>query len=82
KDIIRKTTGRAMSIKGSDFYIKAGKRGLKKVKDSDKHEVIELKGKALEEGIAALMKSRAAQVAALEKRGVPAKEILAAMGVK
>jgi len=36
----------------------------------------------LAEGVAALMKSRAAQVTALEKRGTPAKKILAAMGVK
>lgn len=71
-----------MSIKGSAFYIKAGKRGLGKVMKSGKHEVIEFKGKALAEGVAALMKSRAAQVAALEKRGVPARKILAAMGVK
>jgi TRAP-type C4-dicarboxylate transport system substrate-binding protein len=82
KDIIRKTTGRAMSIKGSAFYIKAGKRGLAKVSKSDKHEVIVMKGAALAEATAALMKSRADQIAALEKRGVPAKKILAAMGVK
>ena len=83
KDIIRKTTGRAMSVKGSAFYIKAGKRGLGKVMKSDKHEVIELKGQGPRRSdVAALMKSRAAQVAALEKRGVPAKKILAAMGVK
>ena len=82
KDIIRKTTGRAMSIKGSAFYIKAGKRGLGKVRKSDKHEVIDMKGAALAEATAMLMKSRTAQVAALEKSGVPAKKILAAMGVK
>lgn len=82
KDIIRKSTGRALSVKGSAFYIKAGNRGLGKVKKSDKHEVIEMRGSALAEATAALMKSRAAQVAALEKRGVPAGKILQAMGVK
>ena len=54
-----------MSIKGSAFCTKAGKRGLGKVRKSDKHEVIDMKG-----------------VAALEKSGVPAKKILAAMSVK
>ncbi|MDE0794874.1 MAG: TRAP transporter substrate-binding protein [Alphaproteobacteria bacterium] len=82
KDIIRKTTGRTMSIKGSAFYIKAGKRGLAKVSKSDKHEVIVMKGVALAEATETLMKSRADQIVALEKRGVPAKKILAAMGVK
>ena len=82
KDIIRKTTGRDMSIKGSAFYIRAGKAGLDKVRKSDKHEVIEMTGSALAEATAALMKSRAVQVADLEKQGIPAKEILAAMGVK
>jgi TRAP-type C4-dicarboxylate transport system substrate-binding protein len=82
KDIIRKTTGRTMSIKSSAFYIKAGKRGLAKVSKSDKHEVIVMKGVALAEATATLMKSRADQIVALEKRGVPARKILAAMGVK
>ena len=82
KDVIRKTTGRAFSIKGSAFYIKAGKAGLAKVAASPDHEVIVMKGAALDEAVDALMKSRAAQVADLEKQGVPAGKILAAMGVK
>ena len=41
-----------------------------------------MKGAALDEAVDALMKSRAAQVADLEKQGVPAGKILAAMGVK
>ena len=82
KDIIRKTTGREMSIKGSAFYISAGNAGIEKVRKSDKHEVIEMTGAALAEATDLLMKSRAAQVAELEKQGVPATEILAAMGVK
>lgn len=81
KDIIKKTTGRELSAKGSAFYIKAGKRGLAKVEKSPDHNVYHIKGKALEDGVATLMKARAAQVDALEKSGVPAKKILAAMGV-
>lgn len=82
KDIIKKTSGRELSIKGSAFYIKAGQNGLAKVRKSPNHEVIDMKGPALDEAVALLMKARAAQVEALEKDGVPAKEILAAMGVK
>jgi hypothetical protein len=52
------------------------------VSKSDKHEVIVMKGVALAEATATLMKSRADQIVALEKRGVPARKILAAMGVK
>lgn len=81
QDIIKKTSGRALSIKGSEFYIKAGERGLATVRKSPDHEVIEIAGKELEDGVAMLMKARAAQVEAMEKDGVPAKKILAAMGV-
>jgi TRAP-type C4-dicarboxylate transport system substrate-binding protein len=81
RDLVDKTTGRAMSIRASKFYMRAGKRGLDKVRKSDKHEVITLVGSALREGTKRLMASRASEVAALEKRGVPAKAILKAMGV-
>lgn len=81
KALIKKTTGRALSIKGSKFYIRAGKAGLDKVQKSAKHEVIALSGAELNKGIAILTKSRADQVKALEASGVPALKILKAMGV-
>ena len=81
KALIKKTTGRALSIKGSKFYIRAGKSGLAKVQKSPNHEVIAMSGAELKKGTAILMKSRAAQVEALEKNGIPAKKILKAMGV-
>ena len=81
KALVKKTTGRALSIKGSKFYIRAGNKGLEKVKKSPKHEVITLSGAERDKGVAILMKSRANQVEALEKQGVPARKILKAMGV-
>ena len=81
QDLVDKTTGRAMSIRASKFYMRAGKRSLDKVRKSDKHEVIAMTGSALSEGVNRLMASRAREVAALEKKGLPAKAILKAMGV-
>lgn len=82
QDIIRKTTGRELSVKGSRFYMRAGKKSLDAMRKSPKHEVIELTGKALGEFTERLFAARAQQVEALEKTGIPAKKILAAMGGK
>ncbi len=81
QDLVDKTTGRAMSIRASKFYMRAGKKSLDKVRKSDKHEVITMRGAALRDGTDRLMASRAREVAALEKKGIPAKAILKAMGV-
>ena len=81
KALVERTTGRAMSVRASRFYMRAGKRGLDKVRGSDKHEVIDMAGPALQEAVARLTRSRADQVEALERRGVPARAILKAMGV-
>ena len=81
QDLVDSTTGREMSIRASKFYMRAGKNGLDKVRNSDKHEVITLTGSALQEGVNKLMASRAREVADLEKKGLPAKAILKAMGV-
>ncbi len=81
QDLIDKTTGREMSIRASKFYMFAGKKSLDKVRNSDKHEVITLTGSALQSGINILMASRARQVEEFEKKGLPAKAILKAMGV-
>lgn len=81
QDLVDKTTGRAMSIRASKFYQRAGKKSLDKVRKSDKHEVITLTGSALQSGINILMASRAREIDELEKNGLPAKAILKAMGV-
>ena len=81
KALVERTTGRAMSLRAARFYMRAGNGGLDRVRKSDKHEIIALSGKALEEGVARLMAARAAQVKALDSRGVPASAILKAMGV-
>ena len=81
KALVERTTGRAMSLRAAQFYMRAGNGGLDRVRKSDKHEVIALDGAALQEGVRRLMAARAAQVKALDARGVPASAILEAMGV-
>ncbi len=81
RDLVDKTTGRAMSVRASKFYMRAGKSSLDKVRKSDKHEVITLTGSALQDGVDRLMASRAREIAELESKGIPAKAILKAMGV-
>ena len=71
-----------MSLRAAEFYARAGKKGLDRVRNSDKHEIITLSGAALQVGVARLTASRAAQVKALDGRGVPASRILKAMGVE
>lgn len=81
KAIVDRTTGRAMSLRAARFCMRAGKKGLDLVRNSDRHEVIALGGAALQEGVARLGASRTAQVKALDGRGVGASRILQAMGV-
>ncbi|MCY4547565.1 MAG: TRAP transporter substrate-binding protein [Defluviicoccus sp.] len=81
KALVERTTGRPMSLRAAQFYMRAGNAGLDRVRKSDRHEVIALDGAALQEGINRLMAARAAQVKALDGRGVPASAILKAMGV-
>jgi TRAP-type C4-dicarboxylate transport system substrate-binding protein len=81
KALVDKTTGRALSIKASKFYMKAGKGGLSKVRKSAKHEVFEMTGAELQKATMILNASRAKQIADLEKKGIPALKIMKAMGV-
>jgi TRAP-type transport system periplasmic protein len=81
KALINKTTGRELSKKASKFYMKAGKAGLDRVRNSAKHEVITITGAELSKARAILFASRKKQIADLEKRGIPAGKILQAMGV-
>lgn len=81
KALVEKTTGRGISIKASKFYMRAGKKGLGIVAKSKKHEIIRFSDAELAKAVSLLQASRAKQVADLEKRGIPAREILKAMGV-
>jgi TRAP-type C4-dicarboxylate transport system substrate-binding protein len=81
KALIEKTTGRGISIKASKFYMNAGKKGLGIVAKTKKHEIIRLSSAETAKAVALLQASRAKQVADLEKKGIPAREILKAMGV-
>jgi TRAP-type C4-dicarboxylate transport system substrate-binding protein len=80
KAAIAKTTGRVLSIKGAKGYEKAGAKGLKSVSKGGKHEVITFSPDEVKKGTALLLKARGKIVADLEKKGIPAKAILAAMG--
>ncbi len=79
--LVERTTGRAISIRAAKFYMRAGQRGLDRVRGSDTHEVIDMSGPALQEAVARLTRSRARQVEMLKRRGVPARAILKAMGM-
>lgn len=81
KDLINKTTGRALSVKASKFYMKAGAKGLGVVKKSKKHEVIKFTPAEWAKAKAILDASREKQVSDAEGKGVPARAILKAMGV-
>ncbi len=81
KALIEKTTGRGISIKASKFYMRAGKKGLGIVAKSKKHEIIRFSDAEKAKAVSLLQASRAKQVADLEKQGIPAREILKAMGV-
>ena len=81
KALVEKTTGRALSVKASKFYMKAGKKGLAIVANSKKHEIIRFSDAEMAKAVSLLQASRAKQVADLENKGIPAREILKAMGV-
>lgn len=82
KALIERTTGRALSVKAAKFYGKAGKAGLDKVRKSAKHEVIELSAAEQAKGAKLLFGLRAKSIETLEKKGIPARKIAAAMGIK
>ena len=81
KAAINKTTGQGLSLKGAKFYEKAGAKGLNSVSKGGKHEVITFSSDEVKKGTALLLKGRKKIVTDLEKKGIPAKAILAAMGV-
>lgn len=80
KAIIDRTTGRSLSLVGAKVYEQEGAEDLNRVRKSGKHEVIDLPAGEVKKGNALLIKVRDKIVASLEKEGVPAKAILAAMG--
>lgn len=80
KAIIDKTTGRELSLVGARVYEREGTEDLNSVRKSAQHEVITLSPEEVKKGNSLLIKARDKIVADLEKEGVPAKAILAAMG--
>jgi TRAP-type C4-dicarboxylate transport system substrate-binding protein len=80
KTIVDKTTGRALSLVGAKVYEEEGAKDLEGVRKSGKHEVINFSPEEVKKGNALLVKARDQIVAGMEKNGVPAKAILAALG--
>lgn len=81
KALIDQTTGRGLSLKASKFYIGAGKKGLDLVRKSNKHKIVQWEPAEAKKAMAILNAYRAKFVADYEKRGIPARAILKAMGV-
>ncbi|MDH3446016.1 MAG: TRAP transporter substrate-binding protein [Deltaproteobacteria bacterium] len=80
KSIVDNTTGISISLVGAKAYEAEGAEELDRVRKSEKHEVIDLPAEEVKRGNALLIKARDQIVARLEKEGVSAKAILAAMG--
>lgn len=79
KDLLNKTSGEALSMKAATVYQKAGDGGLKFIADSDKHEMITFSDAEKKRGVEMLAKTEAEMIAELEKGGIPAAQILAAI---
>ena len=80
KAVLDKTSGRGLSVKAAKVYEDEGAKDLNSVRKSGKHEVIDLSPAEVKKGAALLVNARDKIVARLEKEGIPAKAILAAMG--
>ena len=80
KALIEKTTGPKWSEKATAIYEKAGAGGLKSVTGTGKHEIFAFSSADRAKMKATLIKARDAYVEELEKQGIPAKAIIAAMG--
>lgn len=80
KALIDKTTGAKWSEKATAIYEKAGAGGLKSVTGTGKHEIFSFSSADKAKMKATLINARNAYVDELEKQGIPAKAIIAAMG--
>lgn len=77
--LIEATSGRALSTKGSAFYMKAGAAGIKTVSGSKKHEVIRFADAELARVKKILAAHREKFIADAEKSGLNARAIVKAM---
>ncbi|MBK20155.1 MAG: C4-dicarboxylate ABC transporter substrate-binding protein [Rhodospirillaceae bacterium] len=79
KILITNTTGAKWSAKATAIYMKAGAKGLDSVRNTGKHKVYAFSKAERAKMKSILLKARAKYIEQLEKGGVPAKAILAAM---
>ncbi len=82
KKLIESTTGKALSMKAGGIYDGETEKSLNTVRNTGKHEIITLSAEETAKLTKAALAFRKAKVAAMEKAGIPAGKILAAMGVK
>ncbi len=80
KIIIVRTTGAKWSAQATAIYEKAGKGGLKSVTGTGKHTILSFSDADKAKMRSILIKARDKYVGELEKQGIPAKAIIAAMG--
>lgn len=80
KIIIDRTTGADWSAQATAIYEKAGAGGLKSVSGTGKHQILSFSDADKAKMKAILIKARGKYVEELEKQGIPAKAIIAAMG--
>ena len=79
KALINKTTGAKWSARATAIYEKAGAGGLNSVRKTGKHKIYAFSATEQKQMKIILLKARAKYIEQLEKGGVPAKAILAAM---
>lgn len=80
KIILDRTTGADWSAQATAIYEKAGAGGLKSVSGTGKHQILSFSDADKAKMKAILIKARGKYVEELEKQGIPAKAIIAAMG--
>ena len=82
KKIVDETTGKNLSMKAAGVYDNETKASLDSVRNTGKHEVIKLSAGESTKFKKAMLDFRAKKVAEMDKAGLDATKILAAMGVK
>lgn len=82
KKLINETTGKALSMKAGKIYDGETEKSLDTVRNTGKHEVFKLSKEEFAKFNKIMLAFRAKKVAEMDKAGLQASKILAAMGVK
>lgn len=82
KKLVNETTGKSLSMKAGKIYDGETEKALGTVRNTGKHEVFKLSKAEFTKFEKIMMDYRAKKVAEMDKAGLNASKILAAMGVK